>query len=312
MEWYYILIISLLSAILLFIIFILITGGMFYHVTFSRRKHDKHFSKLESEKDKMHPARLWFRAQKIEEYTLKSYDNKKLKGYMIRNNSNKVAFLIHGYRGRYYSLAIQAKIFYQAGYNVFCINHRASDSSSGHWFSMGPKEVKDMIDWLNLLIKENNNYEFTILGVSMGGHIAMMLAGNPLLPNNVKCIIEDCGYASLKDEIVHNLKNYHLPKSIEKFIFWCGKIVGTIFHKNNLNSDTKDSLTKSKVPVLFIHGDKDTYVPYSNLEINFNNMSNEQYKEKYTFVGAKHAESYKLFEEQYKDLIIKFSEKFNK
>ena len=64
----------------------------------------------------MHPARLWFKAQKIEEYTLKSYDNKKLKGYMIRNNSNKVAFLIHAYRGRYYSLAIQAKMFYQAGY----------------------------------------------------------------------------------------------------------------------------------------------------------------------------------------------------
>ena len=56
---------------------------------------------------------------------------------------------------------------------------------------------------------------------------------------------------------------------------------------------TVEQVKKSNVPILFIHGDKDDYVPYSNLEINFNNMSNEQYKEKYTFVGAKHAESYK-------------------
>ena len=157
----------LLVAFLVFCAF----GGFFYRVSFVRRKGDKHFAENENPEAKKNHNRIWFFSQKIEEYQMRSYDFKKLKGYMIRNEgSNKLAFLIHGYRGRYYSLTYQARMFYEAGYNVFTINHRASDTSSGHWFTMGPKETRDVIDWINLLLKENPNYQKWQLTINRNAH----------------------------------------------------------------------------------------------------------------------------------------------
>lgn len=313
MKWYFILLIVIGSLFLLTFLLYCIMGGFFYHVSFVRRKGDKHFAENENPKDKQNHNRIWFFSQKIEEYQMKSYDHKTLKGYMIRNEgSNKLALLIHGYRGRYYSLTYQARMFYEAGYNVFTINHRASDTSSGHWFTMGPKETRDVLDWVNLLIKENPEYQIVILGVSMGGHITMKVVGEKSLPSNVKCAIEDCGFASLEVELHSNLDVVKCPKWTGELAFFCGKGVAVLFHGHHIHSDTKDSLKNSHTPMLFIHGDADTYVPFWNLDVNYNNLTTDVYKEKKVFAGAKHAESYVLYEKEYEETIINFANKFIK
>lgn len=313
MEWYQILLIIIGSLLLLAFLVWFILGSIFYNVSFTRRKGDKHFAENEDPKAKENHNRIWYFSQKLEEFSMKSYDHKKLKGYMIHNEgSNKLAILIHGYRGRYYSLTYQARMFYQAGYNVFSINHRASDSSSGHWFTMGPKETRDILDWINLLLKENPDYQIVLCGVSMGAHITMKVVGNSNLPSNVKCAVADCGYASLENELFLNLQKVGLPDFLGNLAFACGKSLSIVFHGHRIYSDTKDSLKNCHIPMLFIHGEKDNYVPYENLDINFNNLTTDVYKEKKSFPDAKHVESYVLYEKEYEETMINFVNKFVK
>ena len=312
MHWYYILLIVISSLLLVGLLLFVILGELFYEVSFSRRKGDKNFATNEDPEAKKHHSRVWFFSQRIEEYQMKSFDKKLLKGYMIRNgDSKKVALLVHGYHGRYYSLDVQAEMLYKAGYNIFAINHRASDTSQGRFLTMGPKETKDVLDWINLLVKENNEYEIVLLGVSMGAHIVMMVSGNKNLPSNVKCSIEDCGYASLEETLHRIIHSGKIPHFLAEIVFICGRYACKLFHGHSMNSDTKDALSVCNIPMLFIHGSKDTFVTFDNLNKNYSNLSTAVYKEKRIF-EAGHAESYRLFEAEYCETIVNFVNRFIK
>lgn len=73
-------------------------------------------------------------------------------------------------------------------------------------------ERKDYLKWIQNVLKANGEYTQIILhGVSMGGATVMMTSGEDL-PANVKAIVEDCGYTSVRDELTFQLKRmYHLP-----------------------------------------------------------------------------------------------------
>lgn len=296
--------------LILFLIGVIHLGRIFYHVSFDRRKNDETFAQDENPEDKKKPTRVWFAQQKTEELEITSYDGLKLKGYLLDNHSNKLAIVLHGYRGRYYSNTAQAKIFYENGYDVFLPNNRAHDTSEGKQFSMGPKEVKDVLQWINFMIERNPKYQIVLMGISMGGHITMMTASRKELPSNVKCFIEDCGYNYLRDELRYEVGvRQHLKAP--KFITWCGNAYSLVFHHFSFNDNASKALKKCQIPGLFIHGDKDDYVPYSNLELNYNSLNEKVYKEKVTFEGAGHNQAM-LQVSKYHDTLINFVNRFIK
>lgn len=308
MEVYQILLISIIGGLtFLFIAFSFIYGQAFFMVSFSRRKDDEHFAQNENPEDKKTPNRIWYFSNKLEEIEMKSFDNLKLKAYFLNNNSHKLAILIHGYRGRYYSLVSQARIFFENGYDVLCINNRAHDTSEGKYFSMGPKETKDTLGWINLMIKRNPNYEIALFGVSMGGHIAMMSASQTNLPVNVKCIIEDCGYASLKNMLYEATKANHLI--FPRYAVWLGNLYAKVFHHFSFNDSTENAFKNLKLPILLIHGEDDTYVPYANLAKNASYVPEGIYKEVVTFKGTNHNKSilqYEKYQKTVNDFVNKF------
>lgn len=296
--------------ILLFLFGLFAFGRVFFHVSFDRRKGDKDFAKNENPNDKKRPARLWFSEQHLEELEILSFDKLKLKGYLISQKSNKLAIICHGYRGRYYSSAIQAKIFYEHGYDVFLPNNRAHDTSEGDTFTMGSKERKDLLKWINTLIERNPNYEIVLMGISMGAHIVMTTSGEKSLPSNVKCFIEDCGYHRLKDILYFATHNRAKVKLSRTTLFF-GEIYSALFHGFNFTSSVKKAFKNVKIPGLFIHGDKDENVPYENMAKNYNAMPKNLYKEMVTFEGVMHNKS-QFVEPKYKNTIINFVDRFIK
>ncbi|MCR5333105.1 MAG: alpha/beta hydrolase [Bacilli bacterium] len=297
-------------TLLMFIVVSMIFGRMFFHISFDRRKGDKDFAKTENPNDKKRPSRIWFSEQKLEELSIISKDKLCLKGYLLNQNSNKLAIILHGYRGRYYSSTAQAQFFFENGYDVLLPNNRAHDTSEGDYFTMGKKEVYDVLKWINLMVERNPNYQIVLMGISMGGHITMMTAGRKELSKNVKCFVEDCGYHSLKEILFDNVKNSPRVK-FPKYAFICGEIYTGLFHHFSLNDSVKNSFKNVKIPGLFIHGDKDTYVPYENLDKNYDAMPEGIYKEKKAFAGVEHNRSV-FVEPEYKDTIINFVNRFIK
>lgn len=231
-----------------------------------------------------------------------------LHGYEIENSnkSNVWVVSVHGYNGNGSKMADYAKGFYDMGYNVLVPDLRGHGESEGNYIGMGWDDRLDILKWINLILEDHSDAEIILHGVSMGAATVMMTSGEQL-PDNVKCIIEDCGYTSVWDEFSYQLKSlFNLP---EVPVMQCADIVGRI-RAGYWFSDASaiDQIKKCTSPMLFIHGDEDDFVPYDMLDKLYDEGTME--KEKVVFEGAEHAKSLKsnpdLYWKSVRDFINKY------
>ena len=125
----------------------------------------------------------------------------------------------------------------------------------------------------------------------------MTTSGEDDLPTNVRLAIEDCGYKSIWAEFAYHMRfAYGLPAY--PILNICEVIAklryGFSFHKYAAIEQVK----KTKIPMLFIHGDQDDFVPYDMMEPLYE-ASAAPHKKKLTVPGAKHAEAYRIDPELY-------------
>lgn len=305
-----ILIITISSLIGLFLIFFISNGIIFTRISFSRRKGDKDFAKNEDPRAKKDPDRIWYFSNEIEEINLKSYDKKNLKGYFLNNHSNKLVIMVHGYHGRYYSLTSQAHIFFDNGFDVLSINNRCHDSSEGKLITMGKRESRDLEDWIELMIKRNPNYQIALYGISMGGHIVMLTGSKPNVNEKVKCIIEDCGFNSLKNELILMVKQS--PAPFPRLTVNLAELYSIIFHHFSYSNSIDKAFKTLKLPILLIHGSQDNYVPTENIYLNEKAVPKDVYYETHVFEGSGHTKSVVDSRKKYTKIVDDFVNKFIK
>ncbi len=221
------------------------------------------------------------------ELWITSRDELRLHAYMVKTKaqSHKYAFLCHGYTGTGSSMAGYASHFYSMGYNVVLPDARGHGQSEGDYIGMGWPERLDMVDWINYIVSLDATAEIILFGLSMGGATVMMTAGETL-PANVKLIIEDCGYSSVWEEFSYQLeKNIPIPRF--PFLYTssmvCKLRAGFGFKEA---SAVKQLKKNTSIPMLFIHGENDDFVPFAMLNEVYNAASCP--KEKYTVPGAGH------------------------
>ncbi|MBE6662152.1 MAG: alpha/beta hydrolase [Ruminococcaceae bacterium] len=204
-----------------------------------------------------------FHAAEKEDVYITSRDGLRLHGYLIPHEDAKgTIVMIHGWRSRVaYDFSAIWKKYYAMGYNLLGIEQRAIGGSEGKYICFGAKERYDLIDWVKFLNGRFGEEAPVIFsGISMGCSTVMFAIGNEELPKNVVGAIADCGFTSAWDEFCYLLKNsYHLPKFPFLYIaegfarLFCG------FSFRACNST--ETLKNTKIPVLFIHGEADNFVP---------------------------------------------------
>lgn len=87
----------------------------------------------------------------------------------------------------------------------------------------------------------------------------MMTAGEAL-PSQVKAIIEDCGYTSVYDMFKNQLDyRFGLPEF--PFLATADIMTGIRAGYHFKEASAVEQLKKAAVPMMFIHGSNDTYVP---------------------------------------------------
>ena len=116
----------------------------------------------------------------------------------------------------------------------------------------------------------------------------VLSASGENLPSNVKAIIADCGYTSVWDVFSYQLKLlFNLPPFP---VMDLANMVTMVKAGYSLKEASPISqVAHSKTPILFIHGDKDDFVPYYMMDKLYNATSSK--KEKLTIKGATHAKS---------------------
>ena len=226
-----------------------------------------------------------------EDVFINSFDNLKLHGYILKTeNSDKWAITVHGYTNKAESMSAMAYKYHSLGYNILMPDLRGHGKSEGSYVGMGWHDRLDILKWIDLIIKENKDAKILLHGISMGAGTVMMVSGEEL-PENVKVIIEDCGYTSAKEQLAYNLKTmFKLPSfPILNFCSLITKIKDNYFISE---ASAIKQLQKAKVPILFIHGDKDKFVPFYMLDKLYNACSSK--KDKLVVKDVGHAKSESL------------------
>lgn len=228
-------------------------------------------------------------------------------GTPSRYQSGKWAVLCHGYTGKAANMSSFAEIFASLGFSILSVDLRGHGDSEGKYRGMGWHDSFDLMEWIQFLESHYTVTDIALYGISMGGATVMNAAGHNL-PESVKVIVEDCGYSSIKDEMKYNMKlRYNLPSFpiMNFFSLVTKKRAGFSVLKDG---DTVKQLKKSNIPILFIHGDEDTFVPFSMFGKVYKAASGP--KEKFVVTGAGHGKSFTLDPEGYRNAIYSFLYKY--
>ncbi len=223
-------------------------------------------------------------------WRVKRYDGLSLHAYFAKGDSHKYIITAHGYRGSSDFNVSHVKPFVDMGWNALIIDQRAHGLSGGRYISMGWNESRDIVSWVDEIVRTDSEAEIVLHGISMGGATVLMAAGLPLC-DNVKAVVEDCGYTSVWDIFALQLKTlYHLPAFPILYVtsFLCKLRFGFSFKEVS----ALESVQKTKLPILFIHGDADTFVPFSYMEKLYQAAPSP--KEKLIVEGARHAFAQKV------------------
>ena len=239
---------------------------------------------------------------------INSFDNLKLHGYEVKNENktNKWAIVVHGYTSEGELVSSKAKHFYEMGYNVLVPDLRGHGKSEGDYIGMGWDDRLDIIAWINNILEYNPSSEIILHGTSMGAATVLSTSGENL-PKNVKAIIADCGYTSVWNEFTYQLKAlFNLPS----FPVMNLSNMVTIFKAGYSLKDASpiEQVAKSKTPILYIHGDKDDFVPYYMMDELYRATSSE--KSKLTVQNAGHGKADLVNPDLYWNTVTDFLSKY--
>ena len=264
-----------------------LVGVLFYNLALNAN-YSKDIIYAEYNDENLNDAQKWLEEKSnYSDKYIESYDKLQLHSYVVSQNSNKWAIVVHGYGGSGKLMSDKSKYFYDMGYNVLIPDLRGHCKSEGDYIGMGWKDRLDIISWINFIIKENPNAEIVLHGTSMGAATVLMTSGENL-PSNVKAIVTDCAYTSAWDEFSYQLETYLKVPSY--YILNVTNMVTKLKAGYSLKeASALESVKKATVPILFIHGDKDKFVPYSMMDKLYDATSSP--KEKLTIDGGEHANS---------------------
>lgn len=257
----------------------------------------------------MQERKAFMLEQNHKDITQTSFDGLKLHATFFpaineAQDRKKVAICFHGYTSQGMSDYIGLSGYYlNKGYAMLLPDARAHGTSEGEYIGFGCLDRKDALVWIDWVVKElGEDVEIILHGTSMGGATVLMASGLDL-PAQVKGIVSDCGFTSPKEVFTHVLNTmYHLPAFpvIPGADVINKKLAGYGMDECN----AKREVAHAKVPILFIHGSNDTFVPAHMCDEIYDCCTSP--KRKLIVEGAAHAESYYKDTENYERALDEF------
>ena len=214
--------------------------------------------------------------------------NQNLCGILTKsNNTDKIVIMCHGIRGNKDECGAFVKLaneLLEAGYSSFRFDFNGHGESDGKDLDMTiTKEISDLESTV-VMLEQKGYKDFVLLGGSFGAGIVSLFPFEKY--NNVKAIILwygglDYDYARFGNLFTEeNMKQaekngYYVSKSMntgEEFKF------GLELFKETYRFKPYESLINCDLPKLFVHGDKDSVLPYELSENVSSQCSNSIFK----------------------------------
>ena len=255
----------------------------------------------------------WVAAQKFERLTLTSRDGLELSGYYLPASkpTEKLVILTHGYLGNAKQMGLFGQHYHSdLDYNIFMPDARGHGKSEGNYYGFGWPDRLDLIDWTHLLVKKlGPDTKVAYHGLSMGAASVLMASGEEELPSQVEAIIADSPYESVYQLFAYQMNRmFHLPAFplLDSTSVLTKIRAGYSFRE----ASALKAVEKTDVPILYIHGESDTFVPTKMAKNLYQHTSSDA--ELLLVPNANHGESIALDEDKYKMTIDHFLNRYIK
>ena len=295
-----------------------LTGNVFYGLFLTRQgtkivttlmpDHDEESSKIFRENPIIKEGLDWYNSSEKSRVETHTREGKLCHGILIKTpeESHKYVICCHGYTSKPSDMGSYGKEFAKRGFNVLFPVLNGHEDSETPLISMGWLDRLIVVAFANYIADSDPQAQIVLHGCSMGGATVMMATGEKM-PANVKCCVEDCGYTSVWDEYSVQIKDYlHMSKFP---MVTAADLVAKIYGGHGFKEASAiNQLRKSVTPTLFIHGERDTFVPFWMLETNYNAAVCE--KDKLAVPDATHSVSAFVHPEIYWEKIDSFVSKY--
>ena len=258
--------------------------------------------------EKIREGMAWAREQGFEKAELISFDGHRLAARVLpAENARGTLVLFHGYRSpMYHDFSCVFRFYHELGFHLIVPSQRAHGESEGKVICFGVKERYDCLRWAEYASERfGPESDIFLSGISMGCSTVLMASDLPL-PENVRGIIADCGFTSPQAEFEYLLRQRRIPihPIIDSVELFARLFAGFGFR----DCSTTDCVRNTKIPILFIHGEADTFVPSRFTEENYAACVSD--KELVLVKEASHGLSYLMETERCQALLKDFFERY--
>lgn len=252
----------------------------------------------------------WIGQQDIENIDMQSKRGYNVKGYLLlaEKPSNTFVVFAHGYRSTHLGDPANFEQFYhEKGYHFLSMDHVAAGESGGKFVGFDYYESDDLLSWVDYLVDRfGTDINIILHGVSMGGATVCQCASR--VPEQVKLIISDCAYTGAIEQFHSVVNSVGIKKAAPALVNLFNAINKRVAGYDLADTDVLDSVGNSKVPMMFVHGDADDFVPTSMVYTLYDACKND--KKLLIVKGAVHAQSIMTGGDQYKAEINDFINKY--
>ena len=235
------------------------------------------------------------------DYTVKGFEDYELHVQFLKNPNptTKYVILSHGYTDNRMGSLKYVPMYLNLGFNCIIYDLRGHGENESTFTTYGVREGKD----LKCLVDDTRERypDITVLGLhgeSLGA--ATTITSLKYMPE-VDFVVADCGFSDIENVLKEGYRNAHLPTGLVDIANVTGKIR---YHYAIKEMRPIDSLDENEIPILFLHGENDTFILPKNSE----DMAarTKGYKEIYIIPGAGHAQSVLTEPELYKEYVRQY------
>ena len=210
---------------------------------------------------------------------------------MQQPESKGTILLFHGYRSSWViDFSIVLPYYHSLGYDLLVVDERAHGQSEGDYITFGVRERRDVVTWAQYAAMHFGPAHPLILdGLSMGAATVLM-ASELALPASVRGIIADCGFSS-PYAIMKSVLHWRCPWLVSGPLLALTGVFTRLFGGFGLREvSATEAVAHTKLPILFIHGTGDQFVPCSMSQAAYDACTGE--KRLILVEGAGHGQSY--------------------
>ena len=191
------------------------------------------------------------------EYTVISSRGESMQGYYYpcgEKPSGKIALMVHGLGSNHTkACGMHYEYYHRRGFDVFCCENQGMKRRRGRYVGYGIFESADCLEWMAFLTDRfGRDTVFVLHGFSMGASALLRLCDQ--CPPQVRFLVADSGFSDGDALLASRLSLLYPPIRL--------------WNRLRLGYDMRETgvighVTQSRVPILFVHGERDRVVPHA-------------------------------------------------